>query len=66
MLRGLMGGNAKYLDRVFLGDCVEVMRGLPDGSVDMIFADPPYNLQLSGELYRPNNSRVDSTAPIPA
>ena len=60
MLRGLMGGNAKYLDRVFLGDCVEVMRGLPDGSVDMIFADPPYNLQLSGELYRPNNSRVDA------
>ena len=38
---------------------VEIMSGLPEASVDMIFADPPYNLQLEGELYRPNNSRVD-------
>jgi modification methylase len=36
------------------------MRGLPDASVDLIFADPPYNLQLKGELHRPNNSRVDA------
>nr|WP_241503852.1 site-specific DNA-methyltransferase [Ferruginivarius sediminum] len=35
------------------------MRALPAGSVDMIFADPPYNLQLDGELHRPNNTRVD-------
>ncbi|MDX1581139.1 MAG: DNA methyltransferase, partial [Alphaproteobacteria bacterium] len=35
------------------------MRKLPDASVDLVFADPPYNLQLKGELYRPNNSRVD-------
>jgi modification methylase len=35
------------------------MRWLPSGSVDMVFADPPYNLQLAGELHRPNNSRVD-------
>ena len=41
------------------GDCIEAMDALPAGSVDMIFADPPYNLQLSGELHRPNNSRVD-------
>ncbi|HSR72976.1 MAG TPA: site-specific DNA-methyltransferase, partial [Kiloniellales bacterium] len=34
------------------------MERLPEGSVDLIFADPPYNLQLAGELYRPNNSRV--------
>jgi modification methylase len=35
------------------------MRGLPAGSVDLVFADPPYNLQLSGDLHRPNNSLVD-------
>lgn len=47
------------IDRIIKGDCVAVMDGLPAGSVDMVFADPPYNLQLGGELLRPNNSRVD-------
>jgi len=47
-------------NRILSGDCVEIMNGLPEGSVDMVFADPPYNLQLSGELTRPGNqSRVD-------
>ena len=46
-------------DLVRVGDCVELMAALPDRSVDLIFADPPYNLQLQGELHRPNNSRVD-------
>lgn len=41
------------------GDCVEAMADLPAESVDLIFADPPYNLQLSGELHRPNNTLVD-------
>ncbi|MEP1029900.1 MAG: site-specific DNA-methyltransferase, partial [Alphaproteobacteria bacterium] len=35
------------------------MNAMPEGSVDMVFADPPYNLQLEGELHRPDNSRVD-------
>lgn len=48
------------LNQIIEGDCVEVMRGLPEQSVDMIFADPPYNLQLQGELYRPNMSKVDA------
>jgi modification methylase len=46
-------------DRVLVGDCVELMARLPEASVDLVFADPPYNLQLSGELRRPNHSRVD-------
>ncbi len=46
-------------DRVIIGNCVEMMAALPEGSMDMVFADPPYNLQLDGELLRPNNSRVD-------
>ena len=46
-------------NRIQAGDCVEVMEGLPERSVDLVFADPPYNLQLAGELTRPNNSRVD-------
>src|SRR5204863_80127 len=47
-------------DRILVGDCIELMRGLPSGSVDMVFADPPYNLQLGGELLRPDNSKVDA------
>ncbi len=46
-------------DTILEGDCIELMKQLPDASVDMIFADPPYNMQLSGELRRPDNSRVD-------
>src|SRR6476660_1352169 len=42
------------------GDCVAEMERLPDKSVDMIFADPPYNLQLGGDLFRPEGSRVDA------
>ena len=38
------------------------MGGLPDGTVDCVFADPPYNLQLAGDLYRPNNTKVDGVA----
>ena len=52
--------QALPLNCVLSGDCVEVMAGLPEGSVDLVFADPPYNLQLKGELHRPDNSRVDA------
>ena len=52
--------NDLPLDAILAGDCVEVMRALPEASVDLIFADPPYNLQLRGELHRPDNSRVDA------
>ena len=47
------------LDQVLLGDCVELMRMLPSASVHCVFADPPYNLQLRGELRRPDDSLVD-------
>lgn len=47
------------LNQVLLGDCVQVMHQLPERSVDMVFADPPYNLQIHQELYRPNMTRVD-------
>jgi modification methylase len=45
---------------ILQGDCVKMMQGLPKGSVDMIFADPPYNLQLKGDLHRPDSSKVDA------
>ena len=48
------------LDTILQGDCVTEMARLPDNSVDMIFADPPYNLQLGGDLFRPEGSRVDA------
>ena len=46
-------------DQILLGDCTETMKSLPAASVDMVFADPPYNLQLAGALLRPNNALVD-------
>jgi modification methylase len=48
------------LNRILIGDCIELMEALPEKSVDMVFADPPYNLQLGGELTRPDNSKVDA------
>ena len=48
------------LDRILPGDCIAAMQGLPDACVDLVFADPPYNLQLKGTLHRPDNSRVDA------
>ncbi|MTW16743.1 modification methylase [Rhodoplanes serenus] len=46
--------------RVVTGDCVAEMAKLPAASVDLVFADPPYNLQLQGDLKRPDDSRVDA------
>jgi modification methylase len=46
--------------RILEEDCVAAMAKLPSGSIDMIFADPPYNLQLGGDLFRPEGSRVDA------
>jgi modification methylase len=48
------------VNRIIRDDCVRAMSRLPDASIDMIFADPPYNLQLGGELFRPEGSRVDA------
>ena len=48
------------LDQILMADCIQAMRSLPAKSVDMIFADPPYNLQLGGELFRPDGSHVDA------
>jgi DNA modification methylase len=47
------------LNTILQGDCIELLKQMPDNSVDLIFADPPYNLQLNGELYRPDQSKVD-------
>ena len=48
------------LDQILIGDCIAAMRALPDACVDMVFADPPYNLQLGGDLFRPEGGRVDA------
>ncbi|WP_159977997.1 MULTISPECIES: site-specific DNA-methyltransferase [unclassified Novosphingobium] len=48
------------LGHIIPGDCIEAMRTIPDASVDMVFADPPYNLQLGGDLSRPDGSHVDA------
>jgi len=48
------------VNRILQGDCLDILPTLPEKSVDMIFADPPYNLQLQNQLYRPNMSKVDA------
>ena len=45
--------------RLYHGDCLQVLARIPDKSVDLIFADPPYNLQIKNELYRHNQTKVD-------
>ncbi|MDB5452164.1 MAG: site-specific DNA-methyltransferase, partial [Caulobacteraceae bacterium] len=47
-------------ETILHGDCIAEMNRLPEKSVDLIFADPPYNLQLGGDLLRPDNSKVDA------
>lgn len=52
--------NKQLTEKIIVGDSIENMNALPRESVDCIFADPPYNLQLGGDLHRPNNSKVDA------
>ena len=49
-----------FRDRILRGDCIEQLKALPTASVDLVFADPPYNLQLEGALNRPDHSLVDA------
>jgi modification methylase len=56
---GDTGGQRLPRNKIIVGDCIEELARLPEGSVDLVFADPPYNLQLANTLLRPNNSRVD-------
>ena len=49
----------KFKNRVLIGDCIEQMNKLPEETIDLIFADPPYNLQLSGDLSRPDQTKVN-------
>lgn len=48
------------LNKIYHGDCIEMMKNIPDNSIDLIFAAPLYNLQLNSELYRPDQTKVDA------
>jgi modification methylase len=52
--------TCSWLDTILKGDCVAALDRLPEQSVDLVFADPPYNLQLEGDLHRPDQSKVDA------
>ena len=54
------GERRGWLDTILRGDCVSALERLPAASVDLVFADPPYNLQLEGKLTRPDQSEVDA------
>jgi modification methylase len=49
----------KFKNRVLIGDCIEQMNKLPEESIDLVFADPPYNLQLNKDLSRPDQTKVN-------
>jgi modification methylase len=51
--------NKQQRNQIIKGNCIEVLQALPENSVDLVFADPPYNLQLGETLWRPNNTKVD-------
>jgi len=59
ILDGILSRRRLPAGEVLVGDCLEILPTLPEKSVDLIFSDPPYNLQLSHELFRPNMTRVD-------
>lgn len=54
-----MRRNSLKIDCIHEGDCIEILKSFPDASIDLIFADPPYNLQLDQELWRPNQTKVE-------
>jgi modification methylase len=62
--RAPASGNARTVpvpeNTILAGDCLDILKTLPDKSVDLVFADPPYNLQLQGALHRPDQSAVDA------
>jgi DNA modification methylase len=53
-----MSNIKDFENKIILGDCIEVMKKIPSNSIDLIFADPPYFMQLQGDLYRPDQSKV--------
>jgi modification methylase len=59
-LKSANSENQFWLNSIIKGDCVAALEKLPENSVDVIFADPPYNLQLDGDLHRPDQSKVDA------
>ena len=60
LVAGHVAGDAAPLDQILIGDCVASLNKLPAESVDLVFADPPYNLQLESQLSRPDQSVVDA------
>ncbi|MEO1397822.1 MAG: site-specific DNA-methyltransferase [Pseudomonadota bacterium] len=54
------GSALNWRDAIIQGDCVAALEALPSNSIDVVFADPPYNLQLGGDLQRPDQSTVDA------
>ena len=59
-MKTVLETTAVNSDNIICGETIEELKNLPDNSVDLVFADPPYNLQLDQNLYRPNNSKVDA------
>ena len=60
IFRALEDARRVQRDSIVIGECVDEMMRLPEASVDLVFADPPYNLQLEGALSRPDQSVVDA------
>src|SRR5688572_7546965 len=55
-----MSNKELRINEILRGDTLDILPTLPEASVDLVFADPPYNLQLQQELWRPNMTQVDA------
>ena len=54
----------EFLNKITPGDCLKLLKKIPSNSIDLIFADPPYNLQLRNDLYRTNQTKVDASTAL--
>ncbi len=54
-----MNSSNLPVDQILIGNCLEILKSIPSKTIDLVFADPPYNLQLDKELWRPNSTRVN-------
>ena len=50
---------SKFLNKIINGDCLKELKNIPDNSFDLVFADPPYNMQIGKKLTRPDASKVN-------
>ena len=52
----------KFSNKIINGDCLKELKRIPDKTFDLVFADPPYNMQIGDKLTRPDSSKVNGVS----